>query len=250
VAGKIFISYSQKQSQPTGDVAAFLRSEGYSVWTDTHLIPGDRREVIDDELNAADAVVVIWTNDSVVSDWVISEAEHGRGHSKLIPLKTRDLTAPIPKPFDAFHTCFIDDRPAILAAVRRAADGRPSGAVTPVTAPKRLLSATQARYFAACLGAILAGLAGVALYMLSRITESRISSPPPPEPVNVHYKFCTGEHRQRCPSDAIPQDCGFSVADWAKANCTSYATKHLDTFDGNRCGYSIDQVICTSPKTQ
>jgi hypothetical protein len=68
MAGRIFISYSQKQLQPTRDFAVFLRSEGYSVWTDADLIPGDRREVIERELNAADAVIVIWTNDSVESD--------------------------------------------------------------------------------------------------------------------------------------------------------------------------------------
>jgi hypothetical protein len=117
----IFISYSRKEARPTRDVAAFLTSEGYMVWWDLDLVPGDRvAEIIERELNAADAVIVIWTNDAVVSDWVISEAEHGRRQGKLIPLKTRDLTAPIPKPFDAaIHTGFADDRTAILAAVRR-----------------------------------------------------------------------------------------------------------------------------------
>jgi hypothetical protein len=116
----IFISYSQKEPQPTRDVAAFLTSEGYAVWWDLNLIPGDRiANIIEQELNNADAVIVIWTFDSVVSDWVISEAEHGRRQRKLIPLKTRDLTEPIPKPFDTFYTGFADDRTAILAAVRR-----------------------------------------------------------------------------------------------------------------------------------
>jgi hypothetical protein len=31
VAGRIFISYSQQEPQPTRDVATFLTSEGYSV---------------------------------------------------------------------------------------------------------------------------------------------------------------------------------------------------------------------------
>jgi hypothetical protein len=157
VAGRIFISYSQKQPQPTRDIAAFLRAEGYSVWTDADLIPGDRREVIDRELNAADAVIVILAGDSVASDWVISEAEHGRSHGKLIPLKTRDLTAPIPKPFDAFHTSFVDDGPAILAAVRRAAGERPPGAASPV-AIKRWSSLSWAYVVSACVAASLAGV--------------------------------------------------------------------------------------------
>jgi hypothetical protein len=46
MVARIFISYSQKQLQQARDFAAFLRSEGYSVWTDADLIPGDRREAL------------------------------------------------------------------------------------------------------------------------------------------------------------------------------------------------------------
>jgi formylglycine-generating enzyme required for sulfatase activity len=116
----IFISYSTRHPQPTREIAAHLESEGYSVWWDTDLLAGEKfRQAIERELDVAKAVIVIWTNDSVVSDWVISEAEHGRNHGKLIPLRTSDLTAPIPKPFGAIHTGFANDVPAILKAVRR-----------------------------------------------------------------------------------------------------------------------------------
>jgi hypothetical protein len=55
VAGRIFISYSRQRPQPTRDVAAYLTSEGYSVWWDTKLISGDIfREVIVRELDAAE----------------------------------------------------------------------------------------------------------------------------------------------------------------------------------------------------
>jgi hypothetical protein len=117
----IFISYSKQHPQPTRDLAAYLESQGYSVWWDTDLTPGQIfREVIDRELDAADAVIVIWTAHSVTSDWVISEAEHAARQKKLIPLRTKDLdTWRIPKPHNTRHTAVVDDREAILKAVRR-----------------------------------------------------------------------------------------------------------------------------------
>jgi formylglycine-generating enzyme required for sulfatase activity len=117
----IFISYSKQQPQPSRDVAAYLESEGYSVWWDTNLTSGERfGVVIDRELDAAKAVIVIWTAGSVSSDWVISEAQHAARQEKLIPLRTNDLDIwRIPKPYSALHTDVVDDRPAILAAVRR-----------------------------------------------------------------------------------------------------------------------------------
>jgi septal ring factor EnvC (AmiA/AmiB activator) len=117
----IFISYSKEQPQPTRDLAAYLESEGYSVWWDTGLKAGERfGNVIDRELDAAKAVIVIWTAHSVTSDWVLAEAEHAYRDRKLIPLRTRHLdTRRIPKPYNILHSDAVDDRAAILAAVKR-----------------------------------------------------------------------------------------------------------------------------------
>jgi hypothetical protein len=121
VAGKIFISYSKNDPQPTRDVADFLKSKGYSVWWDTNLTAGEIfRDVIDRELDAADAVIVIWTPHSVASNWVLAEADHANRAKKLITLRTKDLDAwRIPKPYSTYHTDLFDNREAILAAVRR-----------------------------------------------------------------------------------------------------------------------------------
>jgi formylglycine-generating enzyme required for sulfatase activity len=117
----IFISYSKQQPQPTHEVAAYLKSQGYSVWWDTDLTAGEIfRDVIDRELDAAKAVIVIWTKHSVASKWVLAEADHADRDGKLIPLRTRDLDAwRIPKPFSTYHADVVDNREAILAAVRR-----------------------------------------------------------------------------------------------------------------------------------
>ena len=100
-------------------LAALLQAEGYSVWWDTSLVSGeDFRKVIMTELGRARAAIVIWTESSVASDWVLSEAGRAHADRKLIPLKTRTLTyRDIPPPFDNMHIEKLDDREKIVAAV-------------------------------------------------------------------------------------------------------------------------------------
>jgi len=123
---RIFISYSKEEPEPTTALAALLSSEGYDVWWDSSLTPGEVfREVIDRELDAAHAVIVIWTPASITSNWVISEADHASRQGKLITVRTVAVDpSRIPKPYNTYHTDTIDNRAAILAAIRRVT-GRP-----------------------------------------------------------------------------------------------------------------------------
>jgi len=135
----IFISYSKQHPQPTREVAAYLEREGYSVWWDTNLTSGEIfREVIDRELDAARAVIVIWADHSVTSEWVIAEADHAKRDGKLVPLRTGDLDAwRIPKPYSTYHTDIVNDHAAILRAVRRVVGQEiDSGEFVPDEAPK------------------------------------------------------------------------------------------------------------------
>jgi formylglycine-generating enzyme required for sulfatase activity len=120
---KIFISYSKEQPKPTRDVATLLESAGYEVWWDTNLTSGENfRKVIERELNSADAVIVIWTPQSISSDWVVDEAERARHRRVLITLRSKDVDPRcIPMPYGAYHTDLVDNHDAILAAVRRVA---------------------------------------------------------------------------------------------------------------------------------
>lgn len=115
----IFISYSQQNREQARLLAAFLEAEGYSVWWDTSLLGGDNfRKVIMTELGRARAVIAIWTEQSIHSDWVASEAGRAHADRKLIPVKQRSLTyRDIPPPFDNMHIENVDDRDKILAAV-------------------------------------------------------------------------------------------------------------------------------------
>ena len=119
--GRIFISYSKADPEPTRALADFLTAQGYTVWWDTNLTSGEVfREVIDRELAAADAVIVIWTAHSVASNWVVSEADDAARRNKLITVRTGDLEPwRIPKPYTAYHTDLAGNHEAVCAAVRR-----------------------------------------------------------------------------------------------------------------------------------
>ena len=116
----IFISYSKQDQSEVRLLAAFLEAQGYSVWWDTSLLSGDNfRQIIMEELAKARAAIVIWTEDSVTSDWVMSEAGRAHADQKLIPVKARGLEyKDIPPPFDNQHTENLDAHENILAAVQ------------------------------------------------------------------------------------------------------------------------------------
>ena len=111
----IFISYSKSNHKVAVDLANYLESKGYSVWWDTSLIIGERfRDVINQELDACQAVIVIWTQHSVDSDWVIAEADHAHRQKKLIPIRAADIELhAIPKPFGNYHTDLANNYDAI-----------------------------------------------------------------------------------------------------------------------------------------
>jgi hypothetical protein len=115
----IFISYSKADRELAAPIAAFLESEGYSVWWDAGLLPGDKfRKTIMLELGRASAAIVIWTKNSIDSDWVLSEAGRAHAERKLIPIKARDVRlTDIPPPFDNMHIEDVTRRDKLIAAV-------------------------------------------------------------------------------------------------------------------------------------
>src|SRR5215475_781540 len=117
----IFISYSKGSQAQTEQLANELRAKGFTVWYDTSLVPGDSfREVIMSELGQARAAIVIWTSDSVKSDWVCSEASRARARSILIPVRADNIRShDIPPPFDGLHTEPLSNRVAIEAALAK-----------------------------------------------------------------------------------------------------------------------------------
>jgi hypothetical protein len=96
-----------------------LEAEGWTVWWDTSLAIGDDfRNGIMTELGRARAVIVIWTDASIKSDWVRSEAGRAQADRKLIPIKLEHLTyKDLPPPFDVLHTENVGEDDKVRAAV-------------------------------------------------------------------------------------------------------------------------------------
>jgi hypothetical protein len=116
----VFISYSKADRPLALKLAAMLEAEGWKTWWDTSLIPGDdfRNEIMT-ELGRARAVMVIWTDTSIKSDWVRSEAGRAQADRKLIPVKLPNLSyKDLPPPFDVLHTENVGEEDKIKGSSR------------------------------------------------------------------------------------------------------------------------------------
>ena len=93
----VFISYARSTAKQAQAAAKALRSSGYSVWMDDEL-PAHRTftGVIQEQLDAAKAALVIWSADAVASEWVLSEANRAREGHKLVQARVDDSRLPMP----------------------------------------------------------------------------------------------------------------------------------------------------------
>jgi len=115
----IFISYAKTDRPLASKLAAMLEAEGWTTWWDTSLTIGDdfRNEIMS-QLGRARAAIVVWTDTSIKSDWVRSEAGRAQADRKLIPVKLPHLTyKDLPPPFDVLHTENVGEENKIKAAV-------------------------------------------------------------------------------------------------------------------------------------
>lgn len=92
----IFISYSREERQAARHFAECFAQEGFAVWWDAALRSGETfDEVIERELRAAKAVVVLWSPRSVASRWVRAEATLADRANKLVPVIIESCILPI-----------------------------------------------------------------------------------------------------------------------------------------------------------
>jgi TolB-like protein len=90
----IFLSYSREDAADAERLAGALQAVGYSCWWDRELVSGSRYLVeTEAQLQAAKAVVVIWSSTSITSHWVADEAAAGRDDHRLAAL-TFDASMP------------------------------------------------------------------------------------------------------------------------------------------------------------
>ena len=104
----IFVSYSRTDKARVAPLVAALEAQGWSVWWDPEITPGDEFDaLIGAELETARAVVVVWSPSSVDSRWVKGEARDAADRGVLVPVRFENARLPID--VRSIHTTELDD---------------------------------------------------------------------------------------------------------------------------------------------
>jgi len=200
----VFISYARENEAVVRRLAEAVKREGYSVWWDEalppHLSYGD---VIAAEIEAAKAVIVVWSEAAARSEWVRAEADLARTRKTLVQ-SSIDGRMP-PMPFNQLHFVSIGDwrgeddhagwsrvKESLAALSGRPAAPRPAHPF-PASPPPRPAPAPVGRFvWIALTVLILLGLLGAAAFWLTGRSEvasgpatgsaPRLSAPAEPPP--------------------------------------------------------------------
>lgn len=168
----VFLSYARADKDRAVRLVQGLQAAGLEVWWDT-LVEGGAEfaRTIEAALHSCDAVVVVWSQASVGSDWVLDEAAKGRDLRKLVPVSLDGVEPPMG--FRRYHSINLagwdggTQSPEVQAIVRgvMALDGRGSSAPSPtLSASDAPPSASRRRLLLAAAGVALAGVAGALVW--------------------------------------------------------------------------------------
>ncbi|MGH7011867.1 MAG: toll/interleukin-1 receptor domain-containing protein, partial [Caulobacteraceae bacterium] len=92
----LFVSYARADRGLVLPLIAALEGEGWSVWWDPEIVPGQEFDrLIAEELAKARAAVVVWTPASVASRWVRGEARVAADRGVLAPVRFEKAELPI-----------------------------------------------------------------------------------------------------------------------------------------------------------
>src|SRR5437868_15507624 len=93
----VFISYARSDEPLACRIAEGLREGGFDVWRDDEL-PAHRAyaEVIEERINGARAVVVLWSAEAAKSHWVRAEADTAREARTLVQASVDGTLPPMP----------------------------------------------------------------------------------------------------------------------------------------------------------
>ncbi len=174
---RVFLSYDHEDVALAKPLVAALERAGHTVWYDRHIHGGAQySSKIEQALDAADAVVVLWSPRSVESAWVRDEAAEGRNRGKLVPLSIAGIAPPMG--FRQFQTIELGDWKGrgkvphlaeLLEAVESQAaagdptDGRPANPPLEASAPRAKSGASRPagyRLWLAVAGAVALSAAG------------------------------------------------------------------------------------------
>ena len=149
----IFVSYARSDRALVAPIVRALEAKGWAIWWDHAIAAGQEfDDRIEAELNAAKAVLVVWTPASSGSRWVRGEAREAAERGVLVPVRFEGARMPID--VRAIHATDLDgwgEDPASapfqdLLRSLEAMVSRPStsGAARPEAAPAAARAATPA----------------------------------------------------------------------------------------------------------
>ncbi len=146
---QFFISYAREDVRYAQKLARLLEETGHTVWWDRHMKAGDDiNVVIDAELAKASAVIVLWSKESVQSNWVRGEAQTALDDGKLIPANIEECRLPIN--FRHFHTpeLFQSDQEfhSLAALLSEKVTGAPSTNATAAGTPHQELQTPEVQF--------------------------------------------------------------------------------------------------------
>jgi WD40 repeat protein len=92
----VFISYANQNRDTARKLAASLEAHGWSVWWDRKIQAGQSfDQAIERELETARSVVVLWSKDSISSEWVKNEAALAAERGVLVPALIDSVRPPL-----------------------------------------------------------------------------------------------------------------------------------------------------------
>lgn len=92
----VFLSYDREDLARARTLALTLEKAGHQVWWDRHIKGGAQYgNEIEEALKRAEAVIVLWSRQSVQSAWVRDEAAAGRDSGRLVPVKLDETEPPM-----------------------------------------------------------------------------------------------------------------------------------------------------------
>src|SRR5487761_426033 len=149
----VCVSYARADKARVAPLVAAIEAKGWSVWWDPDISPGQEfDDQIDAEIDAAKAVLVVWTPVSVASRWVRGEAREAAERGILVPVRFNQ--ARLPMDVRAIHTTDLDDwgedpaSPAVQECLHARAQAGQSAKAGSATSASP--AAGEAKRFAIC----------------------------------------------------------------------------------------------------
>lgn len=180
---KIFLSYAHEDQPHAQRIVDALAQAGLEAWWDHQIPPGSSwDEVIGARIEAAAVVIVIWSRQSVASNFVKEEAQIAHDAGKLLPVKVDEVEPPVG--FRRLQAANLvgwrgDADNAQWRAMLEEVRARLSGKVaTPQPAPKR--APARVPMLALAGGAALIALAAFVMLRMPGLSHASVAQAPAP----------------------------------------------------------------------